>query len=93
VLVLCAPAAGAVPIGYVSARVRARAVAALRPSGALAAGEPLVLACADGAFLAQVGRLLRAAGLDVRCTTDVTAAARAVDLTARSRPNGRSRAA
>jgi hypothetical protein len=31
-----------------------------------------VLACSDRAFLAQVGGTLRAAGLDVRPTTDAT---------------------
>jgi glycerol-3-phosphate dehydrogenase (NAD(P)+) len=92
VLVLSAPPAGPVPAGYVAERVRARAVAALGAAGTLAAGEPLVLACPDRALLAQLGRLLRAAGLDARRTTDV-ASAWPADLTAPTGRHRRSRAA
>jgi len=92
VLVLCAPPAGPVPVGYVAERVRARGIAALATVGPLAAGEPLVLACADPALLAQLGRVLRAAGLEARRTTDV-AAGWPADLSAPTRPHRRPRAA
>jgi glycerol-3-phosphate dehydrogenase (NAD(P)+) len=92
VLVLSPPPAVAVPAGYVAGRVHARAVAALGAAGPLAAGEPLLLACADPALLAQLGRVLRAAGLDARRTTDV-AAAWPADLSAPARRHRRSRAA
>jgi hypothetical protein len=69
VLVLCCSrAAGALPAGYVGQRVHARAIASLGGAEALAAGEPLVLAGTDRAFVAQVRRTLRAAGLDVQRT-------------------------
>jgi hypothetical protein len=92
VLVLSAPPAGAVPVGYVAERLRGRTVAALGAAGPPAEGEPLVLACADRAVLATLGRVLRAAGLRARRTTDA-AAAGAGDLTIPARPHGRSRAA
>jgi glycerol-3-phosphate dehydrogenase (NAD(P)+) len=65
VLVLSGSPAGALPAGYVGERIRARAVASLGGADSLAAGEPLVLAGTDPAFLAQLRRTLRAAGLDV----------------------------
>jgi 1-acyl-sn-glycerol-3-phosphate acyltransferase len=92
VLVLSAPPAGAVPVRYVAERVRGRAVAALGAVGPLAAGEPLLLACEDRALLAQLGRVLRAAGLGARRTTDV-AAPWPADLSAPIRRHRRSRAA
>jgi glycerol-3-phosphate dehydrogenase (NAD(P)+) len=61
-------AAGALPAGYVGQRVHARAIASLGGAEALAAGEPLVLAGTDRAFVAQARRTLRAAGLDVQRT-------------------------
>jgi glycerol-3-phosphate dehydrogenase (NAD(P)+) len=72
VLVVLGAPAGALPAAYVAERVRARAVVTLGGAEVLAAGEPLVLAGPDRAFLAQVRRTLRAAGLDVRRTTDMT---------------------
>jgi glycerol-3-phosphate dehydrogenase (NAD(P)+) len=92
VLVLSAPPVGAVPVGLVGEHVRARGVAALGAAGPLAAGEPLVLACADRALLATLGRVLRAAGLRARRTTDVSAAWPA-ELSAPTRSHRRSRAA
>jgi hypothetical protein len=92
VLMLSAPPAGAVPVGYVAERLPGRTVAALGAARPLAEGEPLVLACADRAVLATLGRVLRAAGLRARRTTDA-AAAGAGDLTIPARPHGRFRAA
>jgi glycerol-3-phosphate dehydrogenase (NAD(P)+) len=67
---------GSLPSAYVAERVAARAVARLAapdgPAAALAAGGAVVAACADEAFLSQLAVVLRAAGLRVRETTDVT---------------------
>jgi 1-acyl-sn-glycerol-3-phosphate acyltransferase len=68
VLVLSGSPDGALAAGYVGERVRARAVASLGGADALAAREPLMLAGTDRAFVAQVRRTLRAAGLDVQRT-------------------------
>jgi glycerol-3-phosphate dehydrogenase (NAD(P)+) len=65
VLVLSS-APGALPAGYVAERVPARAVATLSGAEAMAAGEPLALASEDGAFLAQLERVLRAADLSTQ---------------------------
>jgi len=92
VLVLSAPPGGAVPVGFVAEHVRARGVAVLGAAGPLADGEPLVLACADPALLATLGRVLRAAGLRARRTTDVSAPWPA-ELSAPTRSQRRSRAA
>jgi 1-acyl-sn-glycerol-3-phosphate acyltransferase len=69
---------GSLPAAYVSERVAARAVARLAapapPAEALAQGGAVVAACADEAFLSQLAVVLRAAGLQVRETTDITGA-------------------
>jgi glycerol-3-phosphate dehydrogenase (NAD(P)+) len=65
VLVLSS-APGALPADYVAERVPARAVATLSGAEAMAAGEPLALASEDGAFLAQLERVLRAADLSTQ---------------------------
>jgi 1-acyl-sn-glycerol-3-phosphate acyltransferase len=70
------PPLGTLPSAFVSERCGARAVAALGgPSHAaelLENGASLVLATPDRAFARQLGDVLRAAGLDVATTQDVT---------------------
>jgi glycerol-3-phosphate dehydrogenase (NAD(P)+) len=94
VLVVADGPAAAPQVHYVAERVRARAVAWLAagddPAGALAHGEPVVVASADAAFLAQIAAALRAAGCAVTRTSDVSSAQLATVRT--SRPQ-RSRAA
>jgi glycerol-3-phosphate dehydrogenase (NAD(P)+) len=68
--------ADALPTGYVSERVRARAVGCLAgpgAAGALAEGDAVVAASEDEAFLAQLATVLRAAGLEVTTTREVAA--------------------
>ncbi|HUE29418.1 MAG TPA: 1-acyl-sn-glycerol-3-phosphate acyltransferase, partial [Verrucomicrobiae bacterium] len=70
------PPLGTLPSAFVSERCGARAVAALGgPSHAaelLENGASLVLATPDPGFARQFGDVLRAAGLDVASTQDVT---------------------
>ena len=70
------PPAGTLPSAYVAGHVAARAVASLAGPGAdsaLAEGAAVVVASADAPLLAQLATVLRAAGLDVTTTTEVTA--------------------
>ena len=71
-----APPLGTLPAAYVSERTRARAVACVAGPGhaadAVEHGASLVLASLDAGFGRQVSDALRAAGLDVHRTADVT---------------------
>jgi glycerol-3-phosphate dehydrogenase (NAD(P)+) len=72
------PPLGTLPTAYVAERTEARAIACVRAvaGGAattLAEGGPLVAACNDDAFLAQLSDVLNAAGFEVQSTSDVTA--------------------
>lgn len=70
------PPLGTLPSAYVAERVRARAVATLGgpalAADALAHGAAVVLACSDPACGAVLRDTLRAAGLQVTVSTDVT---------------------
>ncbi len=71
-----APPLGTLPAAYVSKRTRARAVACVAGPGhaadAVEHGASLVLASLDAGFGRQVSDALRAAGLDVHRTADLT---------------------
>jgi 1-acyl-sn-glycerol-3-phosphate acyltransferase len=75
VVLVCPPAVES-PAAGAAEHVHARAVACLHVAGEasdpLGQGDPVVAACADGAFLAQVSDVLRRAGLKVKRTSDVT---------------------
>ncbi len=70
------PPLGSAPSAFVAERCQARAIAVLggpaQAAEAHAHGASIVLASLDGAFARQLGDALRAAGLDVTQTEDVT---------------------
>lgn len=70
------PPLGTLPSAYVAERTEAHAVACLGGPGdgadPLARGASVVVASAEEAFLLALGKVLRAAGLDVQRTPDVT---------------------
>jgi len=70
------PPLGTLPSAFVSERTGARAIAALggpaRPADVLEHGASVVLASLDRGFARQLADALRAAGLDVTLSTDVT---------------------
>jgi glycerol-3-phosphate dehydrogenase (NAD(P)+) len=68
------PPPGTLPSAYVAERTQAHAVACLSPrdtTDSLDRGAGVVAACADQAFLGQLGKVLTTAGLVVERTTDV----------------------
>jgi glycerol-3-phosphate dehydrogenase len=66
---------GTLPSAYVAERVSARAVACIGGPGhaadALDNGASLVVGSVDGVFASQLRRVLRTAGFDATCTSDV----------------------
>jgi glycerol-3-phosphate dehydrogenase (NAD(P)+) len=70
------PPLGSAPSAFVAERCQARAIAVVggpaQAAEVLAHGASIVLASLDGAFARQLGDALRAAGLDVTQTADVT---------------------
>jgi 1-acyl-sn-glycerol-3-phosphate acyltransferase len=92
VVVLGPAGTPAPPAGRLGARAVATLSAAGDPAAALAAGGPLVLASADPALRAELRRLLRGTGLDVR-TAAGPGAAWPADLSAPTTPQRRPRAA
>ncbi len=70
------PPLGSAPSAFVAERCQARAIAVVggpaQAAEVLAHGASIVLASLDGAFARQLGDALRAAGLDVTQTEDVT---------------------
>lgn len=67
---------GTLPSAYVSERVDARAIACLggpsHAADALAHGAAVVIGSVDGIFAAQLRKILKVAGFDATCTSDVT---------------------
>jgi prephenate dehydrogenase len=75
-VVLVRPPATGSPAGGEAEPFHARAVASLHVAGdasePLSPGDAVVVACPDGAFLAQIAEVLRRAGLKVKRTSDET---------------------